>query len=284
MKHILRVTLVLTILFAIAQVVGLVVTDSYIDKIATETTGELQWKELPSIAGVDVERPDVEPKVSIWYIVAAILLGTGLILLIIKLGKTFLWKLWFFLAITVCLQVALAAFVSETVALILALLFAFFKIVRPNVILHNFSELFLYGGLAAIFVPILNVFYAFILLLVLSVYDAYAVWKSKHMVKMAKFQASSGIFAGLLIPYKVKVKRKKEVKVAVLGGGDIGFPLIFAGTVLKTSGFLPALIIVLFSTIALFGLLWLSKKDRFYPAMPFITAGCVVGYLVSLLL
>jgi presenilin-like A22 family membrane protease len=280
MKHILRVTIILTVLFAISQVIGLVIVDEYRDKVATEATGELQWKALPSIMGVGVERPDIEPKVSIWYIVAAILLGTGLILLIIKIGKTFLWKLWFFLAITVCLQVALAAFVSESVALILALLFAFFKIVRPNVILHNFSELFLYGGLAAIFVPILNVRYAFILLLVLSAYDAYAVWKSKHMIKMAKFQTKTGVFAGLLIPYRYG---KKQVKTAVLGGGDIGFPLIFAGTVLKTSGFLPALVVSLFSTIALFGLLWLSKKDRFYPAMPFITAGCIVGYLVSLL-
>ncbi|MBW3019455.1 hypothetical protein KY329_04715 [Candidatus Woesearchaeota archaeon] len=280
MKHILSITLMLTAMFAIAQVVGLVVTASYIDRAATEATGEVQWKNLPSIGGIGIERPDVAPQASIWYIVGAILLGTALILLIIKMGKTFLWKLWFFLAITVCLQVSLAAFVSETVAIILALMFAYFKIVRPNLIMHNFSELFLYGGLAAIFVPILNVFYAFILLLLLSAYDAYAVWKSKHMVKMAKFQTKSGVFAGLLIPYRYG---KKKVKTAVLGGGDIGFPLIFAGTVLKSSGFMPALIVALFSTIALFCLLWLSKKDRFYPAMPFITIGCIAGYLVSLL-
>jgi len=283
MKHILTVTLLLTMFFGIAQIIGLAVTDNYIDKIATAETGQLQWKQLPSIAGVPVERPDVEPKVSIWYILAAILIGTAIILLIIKIGKTFLWKLWFFLAITVCLQVSLAAFISETLALVLAVLFAVFKIFRPNLIISNLSELFVYGGLAAIFVPILNILYSFILLLLLSIYDMYAVWKSKHMVKMAKFQTASGIFAGLLIPYALPKKGKGKIKTAVLGGGDIGFPLIFAGTVMKTNGMVPALIVVAGSTLALFLLLSLSKKDRFYPAMPFLTAGCALGYVVSLL-
>jgi presenilin-like A22 family membrane protease len=144
----------------------------------------------------------------------------------------------------------------------------------------------LYGGLAAIFVPILNVLYAFILLLALSAYDMYAVWRSKHMIKMAKFQTKSGIFAGLLIPYKAPAVRgpKKPVRTAVLGGGDIGFPLIFSGTVLAASGFVPALLVSLGATAALFILLLLSQKDKFYPAMPFLTLGCAVGYLATFLL
>ncbi len=46
----------------------------------------------------------------------------------------------------------------------------------------------MYTGIAILFVPILNVFWMIILLIVISIYDAYAVWKSKHMVKMANFQ------------------------------------------------------------------------------------------------
>ena len=70
-------------------------------------------------------------------------------------------------------------------------------------------------------------------------------WKSKHMVAMAQFQTKSGIFAGVLLPYKMpklslrkkKHKNKKLVKTAILGGGDIGFPLIFSGVIMKTYGF-----------------------------------------------
>src|SRR4030042_824347 len=120
MKHPIKITLLLTTLFAIAQVLGLIITDNYIDKAATEATGQTTWEELPTIAGMKVERPDLAPEISVWYILAALLIGTLLILLIIKLGKMILWKIWFFIAITLCLQISLAAFMKDYVALILA--------------------------------------------------------------------------------------------------------------------------------------------------------------------
>ena len=286
MKHSWVITCFMLVLFFAAQVIGLVITQSYIDVPASVESGQLVWKALPAIAGIQLERPDVEPRFSIWYIIIAVLIGTLLILLIIKLGKILLWKLWFFLAVVLCLQIAVAAFIPSLFAFLIALLAGWFKVFKPNIYIHNLTELFLYGGLAVIFVPILNVLYGFILLLALSVYDMYAVWHSKHMIKMAKFQTKSGIFAGLLLPYKRPALRgpKRKVRMAVLGGGDIGFPLIFAGTVLSSSGFLPALIVSLGATGSLFILLLLSQRDRFYPAMPFLTIGCAVGYLATFLL
>ncbi|MEM3154457.1 MAG: presenilin family intramembrane aspartyl protease [Candidatus Woesearchaeota archaeon] len=286
MKHTWIVTCSLLVLFFCAQLVGLQITASYIDRAASEEKGEIVWKDLPAVAGMKIKRPDVEPQFSIWYIVGAVLIGTLLILLIIKLGKVLLWKLWFFFAVVLCLQIALAVFIPALYSFILALVLGFFKIFRPNIYIHNATELLLYGGLAAIFVPILNVFYSFILLLALSIYDMYAVWRSRHMIKMAKFQTKSGIFAGLLLPYRVPKARgvKKQVRTAVLGGGDIGFPLIFAGTVLVASGFLNAFVVSLGATAALFILLLLSQRDKFYPAMPFLTAGCAFGYVITLLL
>ena len=45
-----------------------------------------------------------------------------------------------------------------------------------------------------------------------------------------------------------------------------------------------AVFVVLFTTLALALLLIYSKKDKFYPAMPFIAVGCFVGYLVTLII
>ncbi len=77
-----------------------------------------------------------------------------------------------------------------------------------------------------------------------------------------------------------------------MGGGDIAFPMIFAGVVMDTlirsmgfskpSAFLMAMIIPLVVTVALFILLYKAEKDKFYPAMPFLTAGCLVGYGIML--
>ena len=73
------------------------------------------------------------------------------------------------------------------------------------------------------------------------------------------------------------------VKTAVLGGGDMGFPLLFAAVVQRVYG-ASALVVPIFAGIALLLLLLASKKDRFYPAMPFLSAGCFVGLGVALLL
>jgi len=302
MKHHWKITSFLLLLFICAQLIGLKVVSSYVDTQATREQGILVWKNLPAIAGVQVERPDIAPQYSVIYITLAILLGTILILAIIRFKQVLLWKLWFFAAMTTCLHIALAAFLPTLLAFLLALIFATFKVFKPNLILHNISELFVYGGLAAIFVPILNIPFAFLLLIILSLYDMYAVWHSKHMITLATFQTNKGIFAGLLIPYqngkpiaptriattkttpKLAKTKPLGIRTAVLGGGDIGFPLLFSGTVLIAHGFPSALLTTLGATLSLFTLLLLGQKNKFYPAMPFLTLGCALGFLLTYLL
>ena len=72
--------------------------------------------------------------------------------------------------------------------------------------------------------------------------------------------------------------------LAILGGGDVAFPLIFAGVVMKALSFTHALIIAAATTLASLFLFIGAKKQKFYPAMPFLTAGCLIGYALSLLI
>ncbi len=69
-------------------------------------------------------------------------------------------------------------------------------------------------------------------------------------------------------------------KEAILGGGDIGFPLIFTGVAMKTLGG-KALVIPVFVSLALLLLLVKSEKKKFYPAMPILTLGCFIGYGIA---
>jgi len=198
------------------------------------------------------------------------------------------------------LSIAFASFLPPWIAIVLGVGLAAWKVFRPNIIIYNLGELFVYGGLAAIFVPVLNLFSATVMLILISVYDMYAVWKSKHMITLAKSMSKEKVFAGLLIPYTLKgiIMRKKEgetrvvgkkeknnakeihgkVQMAILGGGDIGFPLMFAGAAMKSVGLAWSLVIPLFTAIALFLLLLNGNPKKFYPAMPFLTIGCLVGY------
>lgn len=303
MKHTLKITLLLVLFFFAAQVIGLLVTSRYIakeeifDTRTNATTAVIVSEALP----YNLERPQLEESTSYIWIIFAVITGTLLLLLLIKFKRMNLWKLWFFLAVFSTMSIAFAAFIPHTLAAVLAFILALMKIYKPVTIVQNLTEIFVYGGLAAVFVPVLNLFAAFALLILISIYDIIAVRHTKHMVTLAKFQAKSSIFAGLFIPYGGKgnialkekgIMQKEGSRIAVLGGGDIGFPLLFAGVVMKgimlnnpeLTSLLKTLIIPLFVSLALLYLLAKGKKDKFYPAMPYLTIGCVIGYFAVLLI
>ena len=160
----------------------------------------------------------------------------------------------------------------------------------------------IYPGIAAVFVPLLNVWTIIILLVLISVYDMWAVWHSGIMQKMAKYQMENlKVFSGFFVPYMDKATRKKvklwkntlkkselkkkkiKVNVAILGGGDIVFPIITAGVMLKTLGLGSALFVSLGATLGLAYLFMKSEKKKFYPAMPYITTGILLGIGLSYL-
>ncbi len=310
MKHSWQVSAVLLSIFLAAQVIGLFVVHSYVDSAAsaaaTKEAGRpvVVYHDLP----YGVERPNIAPDISYIFISAAVIIGTLLLLLIIKFRKLSLWKVWYLMAIIIALTVSLASFLNKAVAAIISIIIAFFRVFRPNVLAHNIAELFIYGGIAAIFVPIMNVKSASILLIIIAIYDFIAVFHLKHMVRLAKFQTSNKIFAGLFVPKELSLKstfspisesaatatlskgakslpqRQPEAdysdsgSYAIVGGGDIAFPLLFAGAALPVFGFLKTLIIPAFAAAALAVLLSIGKNGKFYPAMPFIAAGCFIGY------
>jgi presenilin-like A22 family membrane protease len=315
MKHNVKITLILLFIFVLAQINGIFVIDYYVDikesALSGTTVVDQEAYEYTNISPPEVENESV----SYIYIILALLLGTALILLLIKFRQQKIWKAWFFLSVVITLVISLnswmfrifawvdAATFLYVITVALSCIFAYYKIFKQNIILHNVTEIFIYGGLAALLVPILNITSVVILLLLVAAYDAYAVWKSKHMVKLAKFQTAENVFAGLYIPYKA-IKKKgmnavkkgvsrgkkarnklKSMTMAILGGGDVAFPLLFSGVVMKTTGsYLDALVITVCTTVAL-GLLFLyGEKGKFYPAIPFIAVGCFVGYGIVLLL
>ncbi|MBU0614724.1 MAG: hypothetical protein KJ601_01390 [Nanoarchaeota archaeon] len=305
MKHTLKITIVLVLLFIAAQLVGLATITNYIqvDKQLTETGEEKITINYPDTAlgeQPDIDKEDnTEMTATVTVIFFALIIGTVLLLLLIRFNLGKLWKIWFFMAIFMALSVSFKVYTNIIAAFILGALLAAWRIFKPNPWVHNVTEVFIYTGIAILILPLINVTGAIVMLIIISFYDMYAVWKSKHMVKMAKFMTNKKLFAGLFVEYKQpkgKSSKKaagKTVKSAILGGGDIAFPLLFSVTVLesriitkgltKSVALSQTLIVTLFVTLSLLLLFLLSKKDRFYPAMPFLTAGCLVGYAVLML-
>ncbi len=296
MKHSIKVTIFLLILFVLSQVIGLFLLDTTIDPIKSAATGKTEFKELAF-----GERPPLEEETSYLPMVITILVGTVIMLLLIKFKLLWIWKIWFTFAVVFSLTIALAVLVPVVWAFAIALIFGIWKVFFPHFWVHNITEVLIYPGIGLIFVPLLNLFSVSVLFVLISIYDAYAVWKSKHMVKLAQAQAESKVFAGLLVPYNFKLEKTEEkvkvmahgstlhqsaprmvkVQTAMLGGGDIGFPLLFSGVVLKEMGLWQSFVVVGFATAALAFLFWIGKKEKFYPAMPFLAVGCFVGLGVA---
>jgi presenilin-like A22 family membrane protease len=170
----------------------------------------------------------------------------------------------------------LSAFVEPVSAVIAAAVITLIKFKERDLVAHNLGEILLYGGIVSLFVPILNVVAIIIILLVISVYDFIAVFITKHMVSLAKQQESLGIFTGLLVV--------NNDEVAILGGGDIAFTMLFASVLLRDFGAIPALMAVYGAVLGLLVLIMIGEKKKFYPAMPFITGGSLLGFGISLLL
>lgn len=317
MKHNLKITFFLIAIFVISQLFGIGILRLYCNAPETSQVCKplplgLMRIQIADIAPVmqpltekitfGTADENTENSISIaLYFIILIIIGTVIMLILIRFNRKTLSKIWFCFAIFIGLSVALGSFINHTIAVTLALMIAIWKVFFPNIYINNIAEVFIYGGIAALFYLLLNIFSASLLLIGISIYDMIAVWKIKHMVTMAKFQADNKMFAGAMISYNTakskpikhrltlkkiigkfnkkipKASKAQTTKTAVLGGGDMAFPLLFTGAVMKAFGMPYTIMIVIGSTAALTWLLFNAKKDRFYPAMPFISTGCFIG-------
>ena len=251
------------------------------------------------------------PNIIFSFIIAVLLV---FFLMKYKVAQFLRW--WFFIVVLMVLGITLNAFFLKTnilqeslnmallneiplswiICIIIALPLAIYKVFKHNLIVHNLTELLIYPGIAVVFLPLLNIWTIIILLGIISVYDMWAVWHSGFMQKMAKYQMDTlKVFSGFFVPYLTKKQRqlvkearlsknkskfkKKSMKVslAILGGGDVVFPIITSGVVFRALGLVPAIIVSICATISLFMLFVFAKKGKFYPAMPFISIGCFIG-------
>lgn len=299
-------------MFLVAQFIGLYVVGTYAqEKVVNGEVIENNGKVLPYGMGISLEETqNLDPYSILISFIFSFILAVSVIFLLMKIKSRFILRLWFFAVVTIALAISFTSVIPDIkyasiLGLIFAIPFGIFKIYKRNVIVHNFTELLIYPGIAAIFVPILSIISIIVILILISFYDMWAVWKSKIMQKMAKYQMDElNVFGGFFIPYaskkvkeKIKLLRQKykskeileknlkkaklKVNLAILGGGDVIFPIITSGIVLKTWGLLPAIVTIAGAFIGLLGLLIYSEKKKFYPAMPFITAGIFLGLIVS---
>lgn len=298
MKHNLKITFVLLAMFIVTQFIGLYVVNHYSNPDNPLPYG----METPEIEEEKEFYTSYLPSIIIAFVFAILLL-----ILLTKFKLSVVLKVWFFVVILIAIGIFLNAILpngeyTPWIALIFALPLVLIKVLKRDFLIHNLTELVIYPSIAAVFVPLLNLLTIILLLVLISIYDMWAVWKSGIMQKMAKYQMDElKIFSGFFVPYiskkqkaeLVKIKKENPKKlettkvrahVAILGGGDVVFPIIASGVALATFGFWGALFVLIGATLGLSYLLFKGEKKKFYPAMPFISVGIFLGMLAAWLI
>jgi presenilin-like A22 family membrane protease len=316
-------------MFVITQLIGLYVTNVDIFNKTVEIDGEFVLLTNPILSAL--EPPEIQQESDfapyLGSMVFAFIIAIVLLFLLTKFKIDFIIKIWFFSVVVIALFITFNAIFQNFInsiyfwipILVISLVLGYIKIFKPHFIIHNLTELLIYPGIATIFIPILSFWSIIILLIMISIYDIWAVWHSGIMQKMAKYQMNHlKVFSGFFVPYiskslRMKLKkmkksksknRKIKVNLAILGGGDVIFPIITAGVMMHTAkiggfpfllsrfvnplfgipGLFLSLSVILGATLGLGLLFMFSEKKKFYPAMPFITGGIFLGMILSYLI
>ena len=225
-----------------------------------------------------------------------VLIAAGLMLLLYKLKADLIIKAWFLVAIFSTIMIFFSTFIPDLFAIIIALSLVGASRYYKKWQLMNAVLMFGFAGAGAFFGVMVGFIPALIILALLAVYDVIAVFFSKHMISLAKSGLSSGTFMGFIYPKgdqknvqldHEKVKEmpddKVKSKVGVLGGGDVIIPMMFAISLIESFGFMFSALSVLFSALFLYFLLVKAQEGKFYPALPFVNTGALLGFVVAYL-
>lgn len=273
-----RLILPILILFLTAQLLGIFVGSVLLqDQIQNPYVQDLYI--MPQGSG--------ESFLNIIIIFGMILLGTGALLLVIKYYKG--WILFFLLEVFLIAVPSSIVFYSfsrfqfpylESMGLGILLGIALALLKFKFEVLKNISAVFASAAVGAIFGISFSPLFILLFLILLAVYDYIAVFRTKHMVTLAKEVLKRNM--ALTISAKVEIP-KVGIKRIDLGTGDILAPVMLEVSFLS---FNPnaSLLVLAGSTIAVFLLFYLSRKRKvILPALPPIIAGILVALLLGAL-
>jgi len=209
----------------------------------------------------------------------------------LKKKRKTIFRAIFFISIFIGGMISLSVFIPDIFSfIILLVLFLAWK-KYSIILLHNLMVCLSIAGIGVIMGSVFDPIAIVIFLVLFSVYDFIAVYKTKHMIKMAKEMVKTKAIMGIITPFSFSgllddFGKKKKGDFLILGGGDLAFPLFLVSSVTINYGVKEALFLTVFCTIGLaasFSLFIFQKKRRAIPALPPIAFFSILGYLVLVL-
>ncbi len=255
----------------------------------------------------------------IWYF-ALIILVTAVILLMIKLRRRRVIKHVILVAFGLTLlmvfdvlfilvfdrlsvDVNIATWASFILATIIAAALTILLYKYPEWYVVDFVGVCVAAAVAAILGISLSILPVFVLLIILAIYDAISVYKTKHMITLADAVTQERLPVLLVVPtrkgysflkqksLKEQIKKKKKREAVFMGLGDIAIPgvlVVSAFSFLGTDGaiFSFSNLLVAIGTLVgcLVGFLILMRfvlKGNPQAGLPLLNGGSIAGYVIS---
>jgi len=254
-------------------------------------------------AGVKAFENPSEPT-NVLLLLVILLVVTLMILLIAKywkkqfiqffiLGAVALTSLYVFYPL---LLVFLNTVLAFNLALILAFVLLIFLVRYPEWYVIDLCGFIIAVGATAIFGISLSIPLVIVLLVILAVYDAMAVYRTKHMIDLADSVIDLKLPVLLVIPkrrgysflrkkeqLKKKLGEKKERDAFFMGLGDIVMPGILVVSAYRfiPNGLPVAAGITIGILIGFVVLMVFVMKGKPQAGLPFLNSGAILGYIIS---
>lgn len=223
-----------------------------------------------------------------------VLIATALMLLLVRYGLKKLLRLWFDTSMLMTGFIYLSVFFSGALALGMAVAGAVLRRHVPSLWTRNGIDGLSFAGAGLLFGLLVDLRTAVLLILIIGIYDVVAVYLTEHMVQLATASMESGAFAGLMYPKDGDTatttttpskgdESSGGAEVGIIGGGDIVIPLMLAVAATNALGVVAGLGVAAGATLGLVLLFEKSSEESFYPAIPAVGGGGLLGLGLVLL-
>ena len=180
------------------------------------------------------------PQISFWQFLLYFIVATLFILFVsyflkFKRGKGVFYKGIFVLAVVWGGLISLSSLMPDIFALILMTVLLLWWLKKPSVAVHNIVVILGIAGMGAVLGLQLTPLVIVALLLILSVYDFIAVYKTKHMVKMAKDMLAYRVILALIVPQEIADFGTEITAISSTGSTDWNSTSTWSSSTIPTS-------------------------------------------------
>ncbi|MDD1756047.1 MAG: hypothetical protein LUQ39_04345 [Methanomassiliicoccales archaeon] len=260
--------------------------------------------------------PDQNDPVNPLLYVGILILMTGLILLLIKLGLQVIIKVIFMIAVAMTslfvflplvYQVLPDADLASLVSLLLGIGLVAALLLKPEWYVVNLVGFVVGCGAAIVLGISFGILPVLILLVVLAIYDAVSVYKTKHMLALADGVVPLRLPVLFVVPKEkdftmdsldrggsVTEQPAEERGAMLMGVGDAVIPAILTVSVFLSlpsesadfqyANLLVALGALLGSCVGFFVLMRYVMKGRPQAGLPLLNGGAIIGFMLAYLL